>query len=95
MKSGRNLFHMTSEIGSEVAERGVETGSQIKEFKYDPVRYHDVGNMEFLNSSGIAYLINIAKVWLNQGVEVRFLNVPADMKHTIKELELDDVVRCE
>jgi len=58
------------------------------------VQYYDLQNIEFINNSGIAHLIEVLKSLLEEGIEVRFVNVNENIKNKIKALGLEHVITC-
>ena len=58
------------------------------------VQYYDLKNIQFINNSGLANLIDLLKSLLRQGVEVQFVNVNEKIKKRIRELGLDHILKC-
>ena len=55
------------------------------------IQYYDLGKVKSINSSGIADLIEIIKVWASQGAEVRFVNVSESIKKSLNDLGLENI----
>lgn len=55
------------------------------------VQYFDFKNVNFINNTGIANLIDILKDLLKEGVEVKFVNVKANIKSKFIAMGLDSV----
>lgn len=55
------------------------------------VQYFDFKNVNFINNTGIANLIDILKDLLKEGVEVKFVNVKENIKSKFIAMGLDSV----
>ena len=53
------------------------------------IQYYDLSQVKYINSSGIADLISIIKIWIHQGVEVHFVNASDSIKKIIYEMGLE------
>lgn len=62
---------------------------------FQGVHYYDMGKVEYINHSGIAELIDLVKDWMEQGIEVRFINVPDGIKREFEKLDLDHIIDFE
>ena len=62
---------------------------------FNGIQYYDLKQVQFINNSGIADLINIIKIWIHQGKEVRFVNASDNIKKYIKEMGLEVVFYME
>ncbi len=58
------------------------------------IQYYDLKNIQFINNSGMAELIDLLKSLLKQGVEVKFMNVNKKLRSQIKALGLDHILIC-
>jgi ABC-type transporter Mla MlaB component len=58
------------------------------------VHYYDFKNVQFINNTGMASLIDIVKCLLEQGVKVQFVNVSEKIKNKIKSMGLENVINC-
>lgn len=58
------------------------------------VQYYDLKNILFMNSAGMANLIDLLKSLLRQGVQVQFVNVNEKIRQKIKEMGLEHVLIC-
>ena len=58
------------------------------------IQYYDLGNIRYVNNSGIASLIELLKSLLQQGVEVQFVNVNERIRNKIKAMGLDHILVC-
>ena len=58
------------------------------------IQYYDLKNIQFINNTGMANLIDLLKSLLVQGVEVRFVNVNDRIKEKIRSLGLEHVLIC-
>ncbi|MGZ4054985.1 MAG: STAS domain-containing protein [Bacteroidia bacterium] len=57
-------------------------------------QYYDLKNVHFINNTGIANLIDLLKSMLEQGVEVKFVNVNQCVKDKIKSMGLEKILNC-
>ena len=55
------------------------------------IQYYDLGQIIYINSSGIADLISILKIWTSQGIKVIFVNVPEKIKKRIYDMGLKNI----
>ena len=53
------------------------------------IQYYDLSKLQYINSSGIADLIAIIKVWTFQGNEVKFVNVSENIRKYLYEMGLE------
>jgi len=58
------------------------------------IQYYDLKNIQFINNTGMANLIDLLKSLLVQGVEVRFVNVNERIKEKIRLLGLEHILIC-
>lgn len=58
------------------------------------IQYYDLKNIQFINNTGMAKLIELLKSLLVKGVEVKFVNVNEKIKNKIKSLGLDPILNC-
>ena len=58
-------------------------------------QYYDLSQVQYINSSGIADLIAIIKIWANQGNEVKFVNVSDAIKKRIYDMGLENIFYVE
>lgn len=80
-----NIIYLTGEGHSE----------ELSGVNYNGVLYYDMSNVRFINNSGVADLIGLVKDWLDQGTEVRFINVNNKIKNKIREIDLDNILYCD
>ena len=60
----------------------------------DGVHYYDFKNVQFINNTGMATLIDLLKCLLEQGTKVQFVNVNERIKIKIKSMGLEDILNC-
>ena len=58
------------------------------------VHYYDFKNIHFINSTGMASLIDLLKCLLVQGVKIQLVNVNDSIKNKIKSLGLENILNC-
>lgn len=58
------------------------------------VHYYDFKNVQFINNTGLACLIDLLKCLLEQGVKVQFVNVSERIKSKIKLIGLENILKC-
>lgn len=58
------------------------------------IHYYDFKNIQFINNTGIASLIDLLKCLLQQGVKVQFVNVNEKIKNKIKSMGLENILIC-
>jgi ABC-type transporter Mla MlaB component len=58
------------------------------------VQYYDLKEINFINNTGLASLIDVLKSLLKQGKEMKLVNVNSKIKKRIKSLGLDNVLDC-
>jgi len=58
------------------------------------VQYYDLTNVQFINHTGMADLIDLLKSLLKKGVEVQFVNVNEKIKNKIKLMGLEHILNC-
>ena len=58
------------------------------------VHYYDFKNIEYINNTGIATLLDLLKCLLEQGVKVQFVNVNEKIKNKIKKMGLENIINC-
>ena len=58
------------------------------------IQYYDLRNIQFINNTGMASLIDLLKSLLKQGVEVRFVNVNDKIKNKIHSMGLSHILIC-
>ena len=58
------------------------------------VQYFDLNGLEYINSNGMAILIELLKCLLEINVEVQFVNVSEKIKKRIKEFGLEKIIHC-
>jgi ABC-type transporter Mla MlaB component len=58
------------------------------------IQYYDLKNIYFINSTGIANLIDLLKSLLEKNVEILFVNVSDKIKEKIKIMGLDHLLVC-
>ena len=51
-------------------------------------------NVSFINNTGIANLLDILKSLLQQGIEIKFVNVRETVKNKFKALGLECIFNC-
>jgi anti-anti-sigma regulatory factor len=62
---------------------------------FQGVYYYDMANVKYINNTGIADLINLVKDWMDQGTEVKFINVRDEIKNEFKRLGLVNIIDFE
>jgi len=60
----------------------------------EDVHYYDFKNVQSINNTGLASLIDLTKYLLQKGLKVQFVNVNEKIKEKITALELDKVLQC-
>ncbi|HET6244335.1 MAG: STAS domain-containing protein [Bacteroidetes bacterium] len=80
-----NLLFLTGEGKSEVFS-GVY---------YNGTMYYDFANVKFINNSGIADLIDLVKLWMEMGTDVKFIHVNEEIQKKFKDSGLDQIICCE
>lgn len=58
------------------------------------VHYYDFKNVQYINNTGMACLIDLLKCLLEQGVKVQFVNVSDRIKSKIKLIGLENILKC-
>jgi ABC-type transporter Mla MlaB component len=58
------------------------------------IQYFDLSDVNYINSNGMAVLIELLKCLLEINVEVQFVNVNENIKHKIRELGLEKIIHC-
>jgi hypothetical protein len=58
------------------------------------IQYYDLKNIGYINSMGMASLIELLKSLLEWGIEVQFVNASPAIKNKIKSLGLDHILIC-
>ena len=58
------------------------------------VQYYDLKNITSINYNGMANLIDFLKSLLENGTEVRFVNVNEEIKNKIKSIGLEHILNC-
>lgn len=58
------------------------------------VQYFDLSGLEYINSNGMAILIELLKCLLEINVEVQFVNVSGKIKERIREFGLEKIIHC-
>jgi anti-anti-sigma regulatory factor len=90
---------MYGSIGSDKIKQVYITGEErvhvLSGVYHQGIMYYDMGNVKFINHSGIADLIELIKTWTELGTEVRFLFVRDDIRKKLKEYNLDQIIQCE
>lgn len=84
-EESKDLIHLTGEKRSE-GLAGVH---------FQGIYYYDMGQVKYINNSGIADLIDLVKAWLDQEIEVRFINVRDDIKKKIADMDLENILYCD
>ncbi len=59
---------------------------------FQGVHYYDMGKVQYINSSGIADLIDLVKDWMEQGIEVKFINVRDEIRKEFQRLDLGHII---
>jgi hypothetical protein len=62
---------------------------------FEGTQYYDFRNILFINNNGMANLIELLKSLLENGTEVRFVNVNEKIKTQIKSMGLDHILNCD
>jgi len=60
----------------------------------EDVHYYDFKNVQSINNTGLASLIDLTKYLLQKGIKVQFVNVNEKIRDKIISLELDKVLQC-
>ncbi|MFY9311170.1 MAG: STAS domain-containing protein [Bacteroidia bacterium] len=71
--------------------RGHYVTSALSGMYVQGVQYFDFKNVNFINNTGIANLIDILKDLLKEGIEVKFVNVKENIKNKFISMGLDSV----
>ena len=58
------------------------------------VQYYDLKNILFIDYNGMVNLIDFLKSIIEQGAEVKFVNVNEQIKARIKSLGLEHILNC-
>jgi anti-anti-sigma regulatory factor len=78
------LFHLNTEHPTE----------ELAGVCIDGVHYYDFKNVQFINNTGMASLIDLSKCLLEQGIKVQFVNVNEKIKNKIKSIGLENILNC-
>lgn len=84
-EESKDLFHLTGETRSE----------ELSGVHFQGIYYYDMGKVQYINNSGIADLIDLVKAWLEQGIEVRFINARDEIKKKIADMDLENILYCD
>lgn len=60
----------------------------------DGIHYYDFKNVQYLNNTGMASLIDLLKCLLERGEKVQFVNVNEKIKNKIRSLGLESILNC-
>lgn len=71
--------------------RGEDVKNTLSGVYFQGVQYFDLKNVNFINNTGIANLIDLLKSLLQQGVVIKFVNVKDKIKNKFKSLGLDSI----
>ncbi|MES2590694.1 MAG: STAS domain-containing protein [Bacteroidota bacterium] len=71
--------------------RGEDVKNTLSGVYFQGVQYFDLKNVNFINNTGIANLIDLLKSLLEQGVVIKFVNVKDKIKTKFKSLGLDSI----
>ena len=71
--------------------RGHYVTSALSGVYIQGVQYFDFKNVNFINNTGIANLIDILKDLLKEGIEVKFVNVKESIKNKFISMGLDTI----
>jgi hypothetical protein len=88
MVSGINDIHSPEEI---FQLRGHYETSSLSGVYFQGVQYFDFKNVNFINNTGVANLIDILKDLLKQGIDVKFVNVKENIKDKFRAIGLDSI----
>src|SRR3989344_7391034 len=58
----------------------------------DDVHYYDFKNIQFINSTGVASLIDLSKCLMLHGIRIQFVNVNEKIKNKIKSMGLENIL---
>ncbi|MGQ0827603.1 MAG: STAS domain-containing protein [Bacteroidota bacterium] len=58
------------------------------------VQYYDLKNVQFINNTGMADLIDLLKSLLQKGIEVQFVNANEMIKNKIRSMGLEHILNC-
>jgi len=58
------------------------------------IQYFDLSDVNYINSNGMAVLIELLKCLLEINVEVQFVNVNDNIKSKIRDLGLEKIIHC-
>ena len=61
---------------------------------HNGVQYYDLKNVPFINSTGLASLINLLKSLLKKGITLKFVNVNKKVKEKVKAMGLEKYINC-
>lgn len=73
--------------------RGIFRPEELPGIYVNGMCYFDLHDLHYLNNTGIANLIDLLKMFAEQGLEVRFVNVSELLKTKLKTLGLDQVIK--
>ncbi len=74
--------------------RGEYTSKEIAGLYFQGTQYFDLKDVHFINNTGIANLLDILRSQLEEGIEVKFVNVNTTVKNKFKSLGLECIFNC-
>ena len=84
IKDERELFQLNEEF----------TTDKLGGVYLQGIQYYDLKNINFINNTGMATLIELLKSLLKKEIEVQFVNVNEKIKDQIKSMGLDNILNC-
>lgn len=66
-----------------------------KQPRFEKIKYLDMAKVHFIDSSDVAELLSIVRNGLNEGIEIRFINITQNVKEYIKKRGLEQILYIE
>jgi ABC-type transporter Mla MlaB component len=85
---------LKSRYGEVFQSRGEYSVNELAGVYFQGVQYFDLKNVFFINNTGIANLLDILKSLLQQGTDVKFVNVNETIKNKFKSMGLECIFNC-
>ncbi len=87
---------MEEKINSTLAKlielNGTSDSEDLGGVHFRNIQYYDIGNIGFINNTGILELLDLIKTWSELGKEVCFVNAKPPLKEKIIELQLEKII---
>lgn len=74
---------------------GQEQTENLSGVFFNNIHYYDMSRVKYINHSGIADLIDLVKDWMEQGIEVKFINIQPEIRHEFVRLDLEHIIDFE